>query len=351
MKRFILDKLANWNSSLTRKPLILRGMRQVGKTWAVMEFAKQYFPSRMHVLDFEKRKETREVFEKDLTPRRLLAELEIYLKEKIDPENDLLFLDEIQGCPRAIVALRYFFEEMPSLRVIAAGSLLEFAMGSMSFPVGRVQYLDLYPMSFPEFLLAIGNEPALKAVLSPPREFSESTHSHLMDELKRYFFIGGMPLCIQTYIQTGSMLASMTVLNDLLQSFHDDFAKYTPQCDRRCLSQVLKAAARRAGQRVKYTSLSEDFSIPTIKKAFDLLSMARLVRRVPSANPAGLPLGASVSEKRFKSLVSDIGIMQALSGMPVNVEYEKTDLLEIYQGAMAEQFVGQELLAAGQDPL
>ena len=153
LRRFIIDKLLAWKGQKRRKPLILRGARQVGKTWSVLDFGRKHFAGAVHVVDLEKRPDWHRVFEGDLVVKRLLSELEILLGARIEPGRDLLFLDEIQSCERAIMALRYFYEECPELHVIAAGSLLEFAMGELSFPVGRVQFLGMTPMSFPEYLL------------------------------------------------------------------------------------------------------------------------------------------------------------------------------------------------------
>lgn len=351
MDRFVVRKLLAWKTQERRKPLILRGARQVGKTWSVMDFGRNHFAGAVHVVDLEKRPDWHRLFEGNLDATRILSELEILLNARISPGHDLLFLDEIQSCPRAIMALRYFHEEIPELHVIAAGSLIEFAMQNLSFPVGRVQFLTLHPMSFAEFLLATGNAIAADVVLSPPRKQPETVHTLLLEELRRYLFIGGMPESIQAYAHSGKLRDAFEVQSELISAFRQDFSKYAPHADKRCLNAVLSSTARSVGHQIKYTSLAEGFTNPTIKKAFDLLCLAQVVSRVPAASPAGLPLGASASERKFKALMLDIGLMQHLCGMPVDVEFGRTDLLTIYRGAMAEQFVGQELVAAGQDPL
>jgi uncharacterized protein len=351
MERFITKKLLAWKNQTRRKPLILRGARQVGKTWSVMDFGKTYFNGKAHVIDLEKHLDWHRIFEGDLVPARIISELEIHLNQKITPGEDLLFLDEIQSCPRAITALRYLYEECPELHVIAAGSLLEFAMKEISFPVGRVQFLNMGPLSFAEFLQAIGKTAAAKIILSTPQKQPESVHTMLLDEVRRYLFIGGMPECVLAYVHSAKIREAFDVQAELANAYRQDFAKYAPHSDKRCLNAVFSSIARNVGNQIKYTHLAEGFSFPTIKKAFDLLCLAQVIRKVSSATPAGLPLGASASEKKFKALMVDIGLMQHLCGMPIDIEYNRSDLLAIYQGAMAEQFVGQELVAGGQEEL
>jgi uncharacterized protein len=351
MRRFLTQQLLVWKRQQRRKPLVLRGVRQVGKTWSVIDFGKNCFEGTVHVVDLEKRPDWHRIFEGDLGARQVLSELEIVLNARIIPGRDLLFLDEIQSCRRAIMALRYFHEECPDLHVIAAGSLLEFEMRDASFPVGRVQFLDIHPMSFPEYLLAAGKDLAAEVVFSSPGKQPDSVHSMLLDELRRYLFIGGMPECVLAYVQSGAIREVFQIQADLVNAYRQDFSKYTPRVDKACLNTVLSAVAASVGGQVKYAHLAEGYANATNKRAFELLCLARLVHRVPAASPAGLPLGASASSKQFKSLMVDIGLLQHLCGMPVDIEYSRSDLLDIHEGAMAEQFVGQELIASGQDSL
>ncbi|MBI2195360.1 MAG: ATP-binding protein [Planctomycetes bacterium] len=350
MKRFINNALQEWKASSRRKPLILRGPRQVGKTYSVVEFGRMNFEQGLAVVDLERNRSWHRVFQGDLSPQQILADLEILLNSRIVPGKTLLFLDEIQSCPRAILALRYFLEECPELHVVAAGSLLEFALQDVSFPVGRVQFMEMNPMSFAEFLWAIRREEAAKVVLSSPSAQPEAIHQLLLEELRRYFFVGGMPESVAAYAQTRSFQDSFWVQAEIAEAYRQDFSKYAPHADKRCLDAVFSAVARSVGQQIKFSRLAEGFSNPTIKKAFELLCQARVIRKVPAANPSGLPLGVSASLKKFKALVVDIGLMQHLCAMPVDVEYARSDLLSIYEGAMAEQFVGQEM-AFSQDEL
>jgi predicted AAA+ superfamily ATPase len=350
MHRFIDDQLQHWRESTRRKPLILRGARQVGKTWSLKEFGKNRFES-VALVDLERNPSLRKLFDGDLNAARICADLEVLLRQKITPGKTLLFFDEIQACPRAITALRYFYEEMPELHVVAAGSLLEFALKDASFPVGRVQFLNLYPLCFAEYLEAIGNVPAAAAVLGNPADITPVVHELLRDELKRYFFIGGMPAAVNAYKENGSLRDAFEVQGEIAESYRMDFAKYTPQVDRYCLDSVFTSLAQRVGQQIKYARLSEGYGNPTLKKAFEALCLAQVARRITSVNPTGLPLGASASVKVFKALMLDLGLMRYLSGMPDDIEYARGDLLSIYRGAMAEQFVGQEMLVSQQGSL
>lgn len=350
MIRNIEHVLINWKNSPLRKPLILRGARQVGKTYSVKQFGQGHFPNQTVILDLEKRPDFHSLFQLNLDPKRILSELEIAAQIKIEPGKTLLFLDEIQSCPRALMALRYFYEELPMLHVIAAGSLLEFALKDISFPVGRVETTSMHPLTFEEFLRALSDSKLADLVLELPQaktdRLSDFVHQQLLEKLRLYFFMGGMPEAIATYLKTGSLRDAMLVHADLVYSYRQDFSKYTPRVDKVCLDQVLKGTAKKVGQQIKYAQLSRDFTIPTIKKSIELLSWARVIHLIKSTRPEGLPLGAAASMKRFKTILVDLGLMNHLCSMPINEEWSNMGLLSLYEGALAEQFVGQELLSA-----
>ena len=346
MERQITSKLLHWKESSVRKPLIVRGARQTGKSYTINEFGNTHFEGITHVINFEKRVDWHSVFDLNYDVNRIVGELEVLTGKRIIVGKDLLFFDEIQECPKAIESLRYFYEQMPALHLIAAGSLLEFALGNISFPVGRVQLINMHPMNFQEFLMATGNEPAVQLINSVPKVVAESIHLMLTGELKKYFFVGGMPECVKTYAKTKSLNEVFEIQSDLLATFRQDFLKYTPRIDTSCLNAILTSIPQKIGQQIKYSSLAEGYSNPTIKKAFELLETARLFRKVKTASPAGLPLGASSYDKKFKVIMLDIGLFGSLFGGSRSLEYSKTALLSLFQGAMAEQFVGQEILAA-----
>ena len=345
MRRLVTDELLRWSDAVRRKPLIVRGARQVGKSWAVNDFGAARFAA-VHTVDLERRRDLHPLFDGDLDPRRVLGELEVLLGRRIAVGQDLLFLDEIQACPRALVALRYFYEMLPELHVVAAGSLLEFAMGELTFPVGRVQFLNVYPMAFREFLLALGDEVGAETVGDEPKALSPAIHAHLLDRVRQYLFVGGMPEAVAAFAATMSMQEAFAVQDELVVAYREDFGKYAGRADKDCLDGVLTGVAGGVGGQVKYARLVEGWDIRAIKRAFDLLSRAQVVRAVRAASPSGLPLAASASQKRFKAIMVDVGLMQRLSGLRADIEYARSDLLQVYHGALAEQFVGQELLAA-----
>jgi predicted AAA+ superfamily ATPase len=347
MERRATHHLATWADTPRRRPIIVRGARQVGKTWLVRDLAARRFAGHLHSIDLERRHDLHPIFAGDLDPVRILSALEAILGKRIVPGRDLLFLDEIQACPRAIVALRYFYEELPELHVIAAGSLLEFALGGISVPVGRVDYLWLRPVTFSEYLAGIGNEVAAELVEEGPHRVAGTTHQLLLEHLRDYLFVGGMPAAVQAYAESGRLLDAFDVHESIIATYRDDFLKYQPRTGIDCLDDVLTSVAQSVGQQLKYARLSTLATPPTVKRAFALLERAQLVRRIRGIKHVGLPLGADAS-RGFKALVVDVGLMQRLAGLPSTVELAKTDLLGMHNGAVAEQYVGQELAAVPQ---
>ena len=343
MKRIVEKQIITWKDSPRRKPLIIRGARQVGKTWLVDNVLAKQFEDYVKI-DLEKRRDLHPLFADNLDPGAILRHLEL-TAGRIIPGRTLVFFDEIQACPRAIMALRYFFEEMPELHVVAAGSLLEFAFGEISVPVGRVQYLYMHPMTFYEYLLALGKETVAEYTRQAPETVAESIQQAVLTELRQYFFIGGMPECVKTFRDSGSMLASFQVQSEILDSYRDDFAKYLPRIDPLCLDAVFLNAAKSVGEQLKYTRLNAGHSGQMNRRAFDLLVKAKLLHKIPSCDPSGLPLGATANLKKFKATMLDIGLMQRLCQVPAKTELLQEDLLALYRGKLAEQFVAQELLA------
>ncbi len=345
MDRLIEKQLENWKNSRRRKPLIVRGARQIGKTWAIQRFGQKYY-NNIVIIDFEKDRELHPLFEKSLDPAGIKQSIEIVKKTKILPEKTLLFFDEIQSCPGAITALRYFYEQMNEIHVIAAGSLLEFALSKISFPVGRVQFLNMYPMTFAEYLMATKNQTALEIINSKPEKLNEHIHTSILNDLKTYFFIGGMPESVQVFIDSNSIAESFDVHKELITTFQEDFSKYAPYADKHCLNDVFKNVSKNIGNQIKYTHLSQSFSSPTIKKAFETLLKAKIINKIPSLKNITPPFNLNVSLKKFKTLLLDIGLWQHLTGISNYTELVGADLSNVYRGALAEQFIGQELICA-----
>jgi predicted AAA+ superfamily ATPase len=343
VKRLAEKQIVDWKVSSRRKPLVIRGARQVGKTWLVENVLAKEFNHSVTV-DLEARRELHKYFDGSLDPKEILKGLEFSFG-RIVPGQTLLFLDEIQACPRAIMSLRYFYEQLPELHVVAAGSLLEFAFGEISVPVGRLQYLHVHPMTFYEYLLAIGNEPMAEHVLSYQDNLSAPLQQAILNELKNYFFVGGMPEAVKVYVETGSFLEVFGVQSEIIDSYREDFSKYTPRVDVTCLDEVFLCAAKSVGEQLKYTRLGVSYSYQTNHKAFDLLVKARVLHKIPSCDPSGLPLGATANSRKFKACMLDIGLLQRLCQVPVEMEISQENLISIYRGRLAEQFVAQELLA------
>ncbi len=350
MERYVYKELENWAIRSRRKPLIIRGARQVGKTWLVENLARVEFDYLMKV-DFEESPELISLFEGDLNTQKICAELELRSGVDIVEGKTLLFLDEIQLCPRAIISLRYFYEQIPGLHVIAAGSLLEFAFGEISFPVGRIQSLEVNPMNFSEFLLATGHAKAAEICSNPVVEVSVAIHNFLLGLLREYWMVGGMPESVLEYIQTKSIKSATEVQDEIYSTFHLDFNKYKPKTDIICLKNVFSNIALNVGKQVKYTGLAKDSTIPTIKKAYESLVLARVVKKVRSVSSPGIPLLAHSSDKKFKSLFLDIGLMNRAMGIVYSEALNHSNLLAIYRGQLAEQFVGQEFVSASEDSL
>jgi len=343
MKRLAEKQILEWKDSPRRKPLIIRGARQVGKTWLVDNFLANHFDSFIKI-DLEKRRDLHSYFDGNLDPKTILTYLELETG-RIIPGKTLLFFDEIQACPRAIMALRYFYEQMPELHLIAAGSLLEFAFGEISIPVGRVQYLYMHPMTFYEYLLAVGKDQMAEYVLKSPADVDVKIQKMILAELRNYFFIGGMPECVKTYRDYGSMAETFKVQSEIISSYMDDFSKYLPRIDTTCLNAVFLNVAKNVGTQLKYTHLNETHSSQMNHKAFDLLTKAKVIHKIPACDPSGLPLGATANPKKFKAAMLDIGLLQRLCQVPVELELKEDSLLAMYRGKLAEQFVAQELLA------
>jgi len=344
MFRESINKLENWSNNQNRKPLIIRGARQVGKTYLVRDLSRLRKSYSYFELNFERNPELNRIFEANYDVKRIISELEIWLGKEINTKEDLLFFDEVQSCPRALASMRYFYEEMPELRLIAAGSLLEFTLGDIPFPVGRVELMNIYPMTFGEFLIALGQELLAKKIKKGHIQ-SELIHNKALDYLKKYFIVGGMPECVLNYSQNSSFKQVLEVQKDLLDTYRQDFAKYKPRVDGNCLSTVLNSLAKNIGNQIKYSNLCSDYSNPTIHKAFDVLEKAKLTYKVKSTSPSGLPLGASASSKKFKAIFLDVGLLSAILGYQIiNIE-NIIDSSSLFNGLMAEQFVGQELLA------
>ena len=347
MKRDIEKDLLDWKDSALRKPLLVRGSRQIGKSYTITKFARENFDNFV-VVNFDKTPEVHKFFSSDFNPSRIIQELSVYYDTDIVCGKSIVFFDEIQECPRAIMSLRYFYEEMPKLHVIGAGSLLEFILRASDFkmPVGRIDYLWMKPVSFGEFLDAMGHDKIRQeiqhlTVKDPP---SEPIHQKILSIFKEYLYVGGMPAAAAAYADGMTLKQIKELQESLLRTFRDDFGKYASHAQYKYLDKVFLTAPKMAGKNFKYSQVDRSFQIRDIKNALDLLTEAGLFYKIKHAGGRGLPLEADTSEKKFKMIFFDIGLMQRLLGLDSEICLSE-DVTTIHQGSVAEQVVGQELLA------
>lgn len=346
MRRDISNTLKDWISETNRKVLLLRGARQVGKTFIVRELAKDF--THFVEVNFEKNSDVKSFFDQNLDPNRICANLSAYYGIPVLEGKTLLFFDEIQACTKAIQSLRFFYETKPGLHVIAAGSLLEFALEDVtSWGVGRIRSLYMYPMSFDEFLLA-NNEDALIEIKNDASEtnpLNSAFHEKLKDYLRKFLMIGGMPEAVKTYIENSTDInAVQKVLSDITISYHDDFAKYKSRIPVLRLREVLESVVKQSGGKYIYSNAGPLSNPAQAKESLDLLEMAGLVYKVYHSSGEGIPLGAGVNYKKFKALLHDVGIFQQLSGLRLSDLLIAKNVDMLNKGNIAEAFAGLEMI-------
>ena len=352
LKRQETAYLEGWATEPTRKPLVIRGARQVGKSTLVREFARMSGFSLVEI-NFERNPEYREAFASP-DPKLILATLNLMTGQTIEAGSTLLFLDEIQAAPEALQALRYFYEEKPELHVIAAGSLLEFTLADARFsmPVGRVEYLHLGPMQFEDFLEAMGY-PELAAhirniSLADIRKTAipVPVHDKYLGLLQQYWVVGGLPEAIARYVQSGDFAQVARVQQSIVVTYRDDFNKYSHGSSKGRVQMVFDKLPVMVGRKFKYAQISRDHRAQEVANALDQLCMARVAYRVHHTSANGVPLGAEVNERYFKALYLDVGLMCAALHLNI-LDLRKDDLTLVNNGAIAEQFIGQHLLYSG----
>lgn len=346
MRRSIEPILKKWMGQNHRSPIILRGARQVGKSFIIEKFGKENFES-LVTCNFEFRPQLADCFT-DLDPISICTRLEVAFKTRIIPGHTLLFLDEIQVCPKAIMALRYFKEKLPTLHVIAAGSLLEFALHEeqFSFPVGRIEFLYLKPLSFCEYLLSQNHNRLLELLQTTTLEnpLDSFVHEELLKLLREYFLIGGMPAVVRVFSETRSLIECQKTLANLALTYRSDFPKYATKTQYKHLQTFFEKGPELVAQHFKYSLVSTEHRSQDLKIALEQLGWAGLFHKVVATSASSLPLEIHSKENKFKLLFLDIGLMNAACGLDIKTAWD-TELLQINAGSVAEQFVGQELLA------
>ena len=346
MDRFALNYLEKWRSKANRKPLVIRGARQVGKTYLVRLFARERFDHLLEI-NFERHPDMASLFA-SMDPKTIIQMLELQFNIPVLPGRTLLFLDEIQAAPEILACLRYFMEELPEFHVIAAGSLLEFAIEEpvFSMPVGRIEYLYLGPIQFEEFLAAAGekNLAAFLGDFTLHDTIPSVLHAKLMGLLRKFLVTGGMPESLEIYLKSNSWQECEAVKHALQRTFEDDFNKYGGRIKHQRLQLLFRKIPLLVGNKFKYVNVDKNARSAEVANALRMLCQARVAFPVYHSSCTGIPLGATSDERKFKVLFLDVGLLSTAAGLNL-LDYEKAeDVMMVNTGAVCEQFVGQHLL-------
>ena len=346
MYRIAIEALYKWKNSKRRKPLIIEGARQVGKTWLMKEFGDKAYRDTVYI-NFDSNSVMAELFASDLKTERLIMGLELYAERKIDPENTLLIFDEVQEVPRALSALKYFYENAPQYHIICAGSLLGIALHEgTSFPVGKTDFLKLYPLSFREFLMAMGNERLAELLDARDYPLITSFRQMYIDALKYYYFVGGMPEAVQSFTEDRDFNEVRTIQKNILTSYEQDFSKHAPNeivPKIRMIWNSIPSQLAKENKKFVYGLVREGGRAKEYEAAIMWLCDCGLVHKVGRVNAAGIPLKAYEDLKAFKLFVLDVGLLGCMTGLRQRTLLEGNDLFAEFKGALTEQYVCQQL--------
>jgi len=347
MNRYLIDKLTVWKSAKNRKPLIIQGARQVGKTWLMKKFGEQEFKQVVY-LNFESSNRLKNLFAIDFNIDRILTVIEIETNQKIIPETTLLIFDEIQEVEKGLTALKYFYEQAPHYYIIAAGSLLGVSLQkNNSFPVGKVDFLRLYPLSFMEFLENSENINLANQIKNNNWNVIESFHDKLVEQLRLYYFIGGMPEVVSNYIQNKDLKIVREIQQKLLIGYENDFAKYAPNEIVPKIKIVWKSLIGQLAKENKkfiYGQLKKGARAKDFEMAINWLSEAGLVLKINRLEKTTIPLNAYADQDAFKLFFLDVGLLNAIGNLDPKILLEKNQILTDFKGALTEQFVCQQLI-------
>ncbi len=352
MERTIMPQLLKWRDKKNRKPLIIRGARQVGKTWIMKEFGSLYFDNVIYI-NFDNNEKMKFVFEMDYDIKRIMSALEIESGCKIQADNTLLIFDEIQEVPKALSALKYFCENAPEYAIVAAGSLLGVALHEgTSFPVGKVDFIYLYPLSYKEFLMACGEEGLAQLIDQGDYEMINAFSSKYADLLRKYYFIGGMPEVVQTYLDTNDMNEVRIVQENLLDYYSNDFSKHAPKEVVPRIQMVWDSIPMQLAKENKkfiYGSVREGARAKDFEMAIQWLKDCGLIHKCQRIKKPVIPLKSYIDMPAFKMYFIDVGLLAALTNLDAKVLLERNKVFEEFKGALTEQFVAQELSAYGEE--
>lgn len=349
MKRFILDKLLSWKKSSYRKPLILKGVRQVGKTWILKEFGRQFYDN-VAYFNFDENPELKQFFQITKDPNRILQNLMLASSQRIEPEKTLIIFDEVQDCPEVINSLKYFCENAPQYHIASAGSLLGISLVKpSSFPVGKVNFMQIDPMSFTEFLLANGDENLVEYLQSVEsiEPIPEAFFNPLSEKLKMYYVTGGMPESVLMWTQARDVNAMQEALSAIIEAYERDFAKHPETAEFPKISMIWKSIPSqlaRENKKFLYKVVKEGARAREYEDALQWLVDARLVHKVFRSSAPGLPLSAYDDLSAFKIYLVDVGLLRRLSQLAPTAFGEGNRLFTEFKGALTENFVLQTLL-------
>lgn len=346
MYRIALEKLLTWKQSKRRKPLIIEGARQVGKTWLMKEFGKQAYADTVYI-NFDSNSRMAELFASDLDTDRLIMGLELYAGRKIDPDSSLLIFDEVQEVPRALASLKYFCENAPQYHIVCAGSLLGIALHhGTSFPVGKVDFLKLYPLSFKEFLMATDKERFAELLDKQDFDMVTNFKQTYIDSLKQYYFVGGMPEAVQSFAENKDFNEVREIQKRILAAYEQDFSKHAPNeivPRLRMLWNSVPSQLAKENKKFIYGLVREGARAKDFETAIMWLSDCGLVHKLSRVHAAGVPLRAYEDLKAFKLFVVDVGLLGCMAGLRQRTLLDSNDLFVEFKGALTEQYVCQQL--------
>ena len=346
MYRKSIEKLYQWKESRHRKPLIIEGARQVGKTWLMKEFGKQAYKDTVYI-NFDSNSRMAELFSNDLDTNRLIMGLELYSGKKINPENTLLIFDEVQEVPKALSSLKYFYENAPQYHIICAGSLLGIALHQgTSFPVGKVNFLKLYPLSFKEFLIATGKERFAELLDSQDYDMIKNFKRTYIDALKQYYFVGGMPEAVQDFSEYQDFVEVRKIQKRILTAYEQDFSKHAPNeivPKIRMLWNSIPSQLSKENKKFIYGLVREGARAKEYETAIMWLCDCGLIHKISRVNSAGIPLKLYEDMKAFKLFVLDVGLLGCMAGLQQGTLLDGNDLFVEFKGALTEQYVCQQL--------
>lgn len=346
MYRIAIEKLYKWKDSKHRKPLIIEGARQVGKTWLMKEFGKKAYNDTVYI-NFDSNSRMADLFVSDLDTERLIMGIELYVGRKINSENTLLIFDEVQEVPRALASLKYFCENAPQYHIVCAGSLLGIALHQgTSFPVGKVDFLKLYPLSFSEFLMAIDKGQFAELLNKQDYEMITSFKQTYIDSLKQYYFIGGMPEAVQSFSENKDFNEVRSIQKRILAAYEQDFSKHAPNeivPKIRMLWNSIPSQLAKENKKFIYSLVREGGRAKEYETAIMWLSDCGLVHKVSRVNTAGIPLKAYEDLKAFKLFIVDVGLLGCMVGLHQRTFLDGNELFSEFKGALTEQYVCQQL--------